>query len=386
MKRVIVSVILSLLCVAIYAQGATTGKTITQSPFQIEKGNTSIKFGGFVRFVTFADFGGVVPNYDFVSSTMSADNEWDKESRLSMDASATRVNLKVVQKTDLLGDIEFFVETDFRGASDVLRLRHAYVSFKGFTFGQTWSFMTDFLANAPTIDVQGVNSRTFFRNPLIGFKTNISEKSSFGIALEFPKTKMTTGTTIRTVNQRYPDIPLYLMFKGTKAHLKLAGVLRAMDFGVNSTQKVETKFGAGVQVSGSLKLGDQFTLFSQGIYGKGVARYINDLAALNLDMVPDAANNTLQALPMYSVSLGARADFSKKLYASANFSVAALANKTDYYSANEFYNGKYFSASLFWTGVKNLTIAGEYLYGYRLNMNDTHSNANRFQVMFMYSW
>ncbi|MHC1779400.1 MAG: DcaP family trimeric outer membrane transporter [Bacteroidales bacterium] len=386
MKRVIVSVILSLLCVAIYAQGATTGKAVTQSPFQIEKGNTSIKFGGFVRFVTFADFGGVVPNYDFVSSTMSADNEWDKESRLSMDASGTRLHLKVIQKTDLLGDIEFYVESDFRGASDVLRLRHAYVSFKGFTFGQTWSFMTDFLANAPTIDVQGVNSRTFFRNPLIGFKTNITEKSSFGIALEFPKTKMTTGSTIRTVNQRYPDIPVYVIFKGAKAHLKLAGVLRAMDFGVNSTQKVETKFGAGVQVSGSLKLGDQFTMFSQGVYGKGVARYINDLAALNLDMVPDAANNTLQALPMYSVSLGARADFSKKLYVSANFSVAALANKTDYYSANEFYNGRYFSASMFWTGVKNLTIAGEYLHGFRKNMNDTHSNANRFQVMFMYSW
>jgi hypothetical protein len=386
MKRVFASVILSLLCVAIYAQGATTGKTVAQSPFQIEKGNTSIKFGGFVRFVTFADFGGVVPSYDFVSSTMSGDSDWDKESRLSMDASGTRLNLKVIQKTDLLGDIEFYVESDFRGAVDVFRLRHAYISFKGFTFGQTWSFMTDFLANAPTIDVQGVNSRTFFRNPLIGFKTNISEKSSFGIALEFPKTKMTTGSTIRVVNQRYPDIPIYLMFKGAKAHLKLAGVLRAMDFGVNSTQKVETKFGAGVQVSGSLKLGDQLTMFSQGIYGKGVARYINDLAALNLDLVPDASNNTLQALPMYSVSLGARADFSKKLYASANFSVAALANKTDYYSANEFYNGRYLSASLFWTGVKNLIIAGEYIHGYRKNMNDTHSNANRFQVMFMYSW
>ncbi len=386
MKRVFALVISSVICLSVYAQSTPVKVSENKSPFQIEKGNTSIKFGGFVRFVTFADFGGVVPNYDFVSSTMSGDSDWDKESRLSMDASGTRLNLKVIQKTDLLGDIEFYVESDFRGAVDVFRLRHAYISFKGFTFGQTWSFMTDFLANAPTIDVQGVNSRTFFRNPLIGFKTNISEKSSFGIALEFPKTKMTTGSTIRAVNQRYPDIPIYLMFKGTKAHLKLAGVLRAMDFGVNSTQKVETKFGAGVQVSGSLKLGDQFTLFSQGIYGKGVARYINDLAALNLDMVPDAANNTLQALPMYSVSLGARADFSKKLYASANFSVAALANKTDYYSANEFYNGRYLSASLFWTGVKNLIIAGEYIHGYRKNMNDTHSNANRFQVMFMYSW
>lgn len=386
MKRVIAIAILSMICLSSYSQSATVKPTENKSPFQIEKGNTSIKFGGFVRFVTFADFGGVVPNYDFVSSTMSADNEWDKESRLSMDASGTRLHLKVIQKTDLLGDIEFYVESDFRGAVDVFRLRHAYISFKGLIMGQWWSFMTDFQANAPTIDVQGVNSRTFFRTPLIGYRKNLSEKTSLGISLEFPKTKMITGSGFRAVNQRYPDIPLYVMFKGTKAHLKLTGLLRAMDYGINSSEKVETKLGAGVQVSGSLKLGDQFTLFSQGIYGKGVARYINDLAALNLDMVPDASNNTLQALPMYSVSLGARADFSKKLYASANFSVAALANKTDYYSANEFYNGKYFSASLFWTGVKNLTIAGEYLYGYRLNMNDTHSNANRFQVMFMYSW
>ncbi|PKO98089.1 MAG: hypothetical protein CVU13_11705 [Bacteroidetes bacterium HGW-Bacteroidetes-8] len=386
MKRIFTLAIVSAICFSAYAQSTAVKPTENKLPFLIEKGNTSVKFGGFVRFVTFADFGGVVPNYDFVSSTMSADSEWDKESRLSMDASGTRLTLKVIQKTDLLGDIEFYIESDFRGAVDAFRLRQAYISFKGLTVGQTWSFMTDFLANAPTIDVQGVNSRTFFRNPLIGYKRNISEKSSFGIALEFPKTKMITGSGFRAVNQRYPDVPVYLMFKGAKSHLKIAGVLRAMDFGVNTTQKIETKFGAGLQMSGSLKLADAFTLFSQGIYGKGVARYINDLAALNLDMVPDGANNTLQTVPMYSVSLGARGDFSKKLYASANFSIAALANKTDYYSATEFLNGKYFSASLFWTGVKNLTIAGEYIHGYRKNMNDTHSNANRLQVLFMYSW
>ena len=125
MKRIFTLAIVSAICFSAYAQSTAVKPTENKSPFLIEKGNTSVKFGGFVRFVTFADFGGVVPNYDFVSSTMSADNEWDKESRLSMDASGTRLTLKVIQKTDLLGDIEFYIESDFRGAVDAFRLRQA---------------------------------------------------------------------------------------------------------------------------------------------------------------------------------------------------------------------------------------------------------------------
>ena len=375
-----------MLCIISYSQSSSTQSPASKSPFLIEKGNTSIKFGAFVRFVTFADFDGVVPNYDFISSTMSAPNQWDKQSRLSMDASGTRLNMKAVQKLDGFGDVEFFVEADFRGTGDALRLRHAYVSFKGLIVGQTWSFMTDFLANAPTIDVQGVSSRTFFRTPLIGYRANINDKLSYGLSLEFPRSKISATNVTRAVNQRYPDIPVFLMFKGKRAHLKVAGLLRAIDYGVNSTEKVESVIGAGAQISGSVKLSERFMLVSQGIYGKGIARYINDLAALNLDLVPGSDNNTLMTLPMYSFSLGARADISKKLYGTANFSVAALANKKDYYSPSEYHKGNYFSASLFWTRVKNLTIAGEYLHGYRLNMNETHGTANRVQLMFMYSW
>ncbi|MDP3451324.1 MAG: DcaP family trimeric outer membrane transporter [Bacteroidales bacterium] len=386
MKKLVTLLIVSILCINSYSQSTPSKNAESKSPFLIEKGNTTIKFGSFVRFVTFADFDGVVPNYDFISSTMSAPNQWDKQSRLSMDASGTRLNMKAVQKLEGFGDIEFFVEADFRGTGDALRLRHAYISFKGLTVGQSWSFMTDFLANAPTIDVQGVSSRTFFRTPLIGYKGSFNDKLSYGISLDFPIIKITATSATRVVNQRYPDIPLFLMYKGKRAHLKLAGVLRAIDYGVNSTEKVETLLGAGVQISGSIKLTDKFMLVSQGIYGKGVARYINDLAALNLDLVPSSVSTSLQTLPMYSLSLGARADLSKKLYGTANFSVAALANKKDYYLPAEYYKGNYFSASLFWTGVKNLTIAGEYLHGYRLNMNDTHGTANRVQLMFMYSW
>ena len=379
MKKILLSIVLTFLALSLLAQG---------SPFSLEKGNTKMKFGGFVRFVSFADFGGIVPHYDFRSALMDAPNTWHRDSRLSVDASATRLSFQAIQSVDGVGDIEFYVESDFRGTSDALRLRQAYVSFKGLIAGQAWSFMNDLPANAPTIDVQGVNSRTFLRTPLIGYRASIDDKTTFGIALEFPAIKATyTGMSdLRAVNQRFPDIPVYLQYKGKGGHIKLTGMLRAMDYGVNSSESIETVFGTGAQLSGTLKATRKVTLFSQLIYGKGMARYINDLALLNLDLVPDNSANSLQALPMYSASLGMKADFNSEWYCSANISTAGITNKKDYYSPGEYFRGNYFSASLFYTGIKNMTIAGEYIHGYRKNMNDTHGNANRFQFMFMYRW
>lgn len=379
MKKIMILFLLAFMSTALLAQG---------SPFSIEKGNTKVKFGGFVRTVAFADFGGIVPHYDFRSALMDAPNTWHRDSRLSVDASATRLSFQAIQSVDGFGDIEFYIESDLRGASDVLRLRQAYISFKGLIAGQAWSFMTDLPANAPTIDVQGVNSRTFLRTPLIGYRTSIDDKTTFGIALEFPSIRATYSgmTDLRALHQRFPDIPVYLQYKGKGGHIKLTGMFRAMDYGVNSSETIETVLAAGAQLSGSLKATRDITLFSQMIYGKGMARYINDLALLNLDLVPDVAGNSLQTLPMYSASLGMRANFNSEWYCSANISTAGITNKRDYFSPGEYFRGNYFSASLFYTGIKNMTIAGEYIHGYRKNMNDTHGNANRLQLMFMYRW
>lgn len=357
-----------------------------KSPFVYQDSNTRLQFGGFVRTVAFADFGGIVPHYDFRNALMSVPGQWHNDSRLSLDASGTRLSFKAVQKTEKLGDIEFYIESDFRGSGDALRLRQAYVSFKGIIAGQTWSFMTDLPANATTIDVQGVNSRTFLRTPLIGYRGVIDQNLSYGIALEFPSVRYTVTADYRAVNQRLPDLPFYVQYKGERGHLKLAGMLRVLDYGVNSSEEIESKAGFGAQLSGSLKAAAGLTLYSQAILGKGISRYINDLALVSVDLVPDQANDGLQTLPMYGISLGAKSDFAKDLYATANISVAGLMNKEDYFSANEYYTGSYFSASLFWNAARNMTIAGEFIHGTRKNMGDEKGSANRLQVMFMYKW
>lgn len=382
MKRIFLTSILLVLPLSLlFAQ------TAEKSPLLFESGKTTAKIGGTIRAVAFQDFKGTIMNYDFVNSTMNVPNNWEYQSRNSMDASASRFSLKITQKTENLGNIDVYLESDFRGTNEAFRIRHAYVAFKGFIFGQTWSFMTDIPANAPTIDIQNVNSRTFFRTPLIGYVGNLGKGWTLGVALELPKIKLTTATGLKAINQRVPDLPVYIQYKGSKGHIKLTAAVRSLQYGVTSSSDIETETGLGVQLSGTFKPISTLTLYSQGIYGKGIARYINDLAAQNMDLVPLNAN-ALGTLPMYGISLGAKLDFSKSVYATSTFSLAGLEKNDGIYlnRDNDYFKGSYFSATLFWNAYKNLTMAWEYIHGSRVNTNDAKGTANRAQFMVLYSF
>lgn len=358
----------------------------TKSPFIYESGNTTIKLGGFIRTVALYDFKGSVQNNDFVNSTISIPSNWEYQKRTSYDASASRLGLKITQNIEKFGPLDIYFEMDFRGANDVLRLRQAYVAFSGFTLGQTWSFWYDAASMPAMIDIQGVNSRTFLRTPLLGYTAKIGKDLTFGVSLEIPKAKITTATGYKSVNQTTPDIPFFLQYKGKSGHIKAAGIFRTITYGVTSDEELKSASAFGAQLSGSLKVVKNFTLYSNGIYGKGVARYINDLGALNLDLVPNQDNGGMQVIPMWGVSLGLKADLSQKIYCTSTYSVAGINSDYNYYSANEYLKGDYFSATMFWNVAKNLSIAGEYLHGKRVNMNHASAEANRLQMMVMYTF
>ena len=380
MKKVVLSALILLGINSVYAQKK-------ENPFLWEKGNTTIKLGGFVRVVTSADFDGSVASNDFIVSSIPVPQPWDNKGRFGLDASASRLNLEVVQKIEGIGNLKFYIESDFRGASDVFRLRQAYVSFLGITAGQTWSFMYDAAATAPSIDIQGDDSRTFFRTPLIGYSRRFGDHFSAGAAIEYPKAKITTTTGVKSVAQRIPDFSLYVQYKGAAGHLKLAGVMRGVQYGNTGNEKIESEFGWGVQLSGSVKPAKFLTLYAQGIYGAGIGRYINDLAYLSVDLMPDYNEaGVMRALPMYGVSFGARADLSKKFYVAASVARAQMTDWKCYTMPSDFHKGSYASGTIFWRAFKNMTVAAEYLYGKRENIDHQSGQANRVQLMLKYDF
>nr|WP_279192414.1 DcaP family trimeric outer membrane transporter [Bacteroides intestinalis] len=365
-----------------------TGMVCAQKsdPFLWQKNNTTIKLGGYIRVSASADFDGTIDNNDFIVADIPVPGKWDKRGSLGIDASATRLSLNVTQKTTV-GDIRFYIESDFRGGSSVLRLRQAYISFLGITAGQAWSFLYDPQAIAPPIDIQGDDSRTFFRTPLIGYTHKISKDFTVGASVEMPRTRITTATGVKSVTQRIPDVPLYLQYKTAYGHLKLGGVFRGLSYGDTKTEKIKTRFGWGVQLSGSLKPVSFLTLYAQGEYGEGIARYISDLAVLNVDLLPDSNEaGVMKTIPMCGISCGLRVDFSKKIYAAANYSTAILHREESYITGSDYRWGEYLSCSLFWNAFQNMTVATEYLYGHRKNMDDVSGHANRIQLMLKYDF
>jgi hypothetical protein len=361
--------------------------TGTQAVFSQESAKTQIKFGGFVQALSLYEFGGVIASHDYVVSNLPVPDRWDQQNRFGIDASATRFNADLTHQTSSIGAIRVFAEADFRGASNVLRLRHAYISLLGITAGQTWTFMYDADATAPTIDQQGVNSRSFFRTPLLGYIHKIGAKTSLGISLEMPNARITAANNIVAVNQSVPDIPVFIQYKTTAGHVKLAGVVRNIGYGNNAEEKIRFKQGWGVLLSGSLKPFSAITLHGQGIYGRGIARYINDLAAQSLDLLPDYSNpDKADVQNMFGASVGLRADVSNKVYLSSNFGVAQLNENERYVIDSDYKSSKYFSGTLFWKAYPNLLFAAEYLYGYRKNINGDYGDANRIQAMLRYNF
>jgi hypothetical protein len=247
--------------------------------------------------------------------------------------------------------------------------------------------MVDADAMAPTIDVPGTNARTFFRTPLVGYATPIGERFRIGISVELPSAKITGHNHIVAVPQIIPDIPAFIQYKSTKGHLKLAGVLREIYYGTSALKEIKSKRGWGLHLSGSIKPASMLTLYAQGIYGKGVARYINDLGALSLDLLPDYSNpGHVDVQKMFSAAVGLRANVSKKVYVTSNFGFAQLDKNENFIKGADYRQSKYLSASFFWNAYQNLLFATEYLHGYRKNMNADSGNANRIQAMLRYSF
>ncbi len=95
--------------------------------------------GGYVKATASYDFDGALPNRDFVTYDIPVPRNPAERNQYQMDASTTRLFLKLVGANSILGKYTVYVESDFRGGQDYgFRLRQAYVNARGFLVGQTW--------------------------------------------------------------------------------------------------------------------------------------------------------------------------------------------------------------------------------------------------------
>lgn len=357
--------------------------------FMISNEDESFKFGigGFVTVVGLLDFNGLVMFEDFATSQIPVPGK--SSGQFALNARNSRINTKVVGKTKY-GDIIAFIETDFRGDGNALRLRHAYISYFGFTVGQTWSTFMDLEAGPPNIDMEGPNTQISIRQPMIRYSCNFTPKLSFSVALEMNSALVRDYETlgIRSEFQKVPDIPFYLKYKDDFGHIQLGAIFRSMNYLDDTiTHKSLNQIGYGVSLSGKINFLKKNYFYFQGVYGAGIAQYIQDLSFANMDMVLDLNNpGRLRTLPMFGFYASLQRDWMPNLYSAIMYGFTMLQSPQQYNFDWLFSHTHYFAVNLFWDFIPYGTVGIEYLFGKRVNKGGDSGIANRIDFIIKYGF
>ena len=352
-------------------------------------GKVALGIGGYVKGTVSADMDGISNSLDFVTSDIPVPTQPATRNQYQMDASTSRLFLKLVGANTSVGDFTVYVETDFRGKDNHqydLRLRQAYIQFGGWKFGRARSTFDDGAAGPPTIDFEGPSGSISKKNTLIQYTHPFGKHWSTAVSIESPSQSYTVDKgASEAIKQRIPDIPSYIQYAwgGGKSHIRLSNLFRALSYRNLKTAENKYAIGWASQLSGVITASPQWTFYYQAAYGFGYADYLNDLGGSGFDLIPDGDSGKL--IPPVAMGLvgGIQYNFSKNFFVSASYSQCRLYDQAS--MAKDTYKyAQYVVSNAFYVPFSNCMVGLEYLYGNRHNINDVSGSAHRINAMIQY--
>ena len=357
--------------------------------FMDKEGKVALGIGGYVKGTMSVDMDGISDNLDFVTYDIPAPMKTDMRNQFQMDASTSRLFLKLVGANTSVGDFTVYVETDFRGKDGHqydLRLRQAYIQFGGWKFGRARSTFDDGASAPPTIDFEGPSGSISKKNTMIQYSHQFGEHWSTAMSIESPSESYTVAKgASEAIKQRIPDIPTYVQYAwdGGKSHIRLSNLFRALSYRNLTTAENKYAIGWASQLSGVITASPQWTFYYQGAYGWGYADYLNDLGGSGFDLIPDGDSGKLKAPASMGLVGGIQYNFNPKFFVSASYSQCRLYDQSA--MAKDTYKyGQYVAANAFYVPFSNCMVGLEYLYGNRHNIDGTSGDAHRINAMIQY--
>jgi hypothetical protein len=269
----------------------------------------SYKFGGYIKTdVIYSDYGdgsssGAGRDF-YIPGTIPVGGVG--ESYLDLHAKESRINFKTNHVLDNGAKLGAFVEMDFllSGQGDervsnsfAPRLRHAFLTYNNWLFGQTWMTFFNVGALPENLDFVGpAESTVFGRQTMIRY-TN----GPWQFAIENPETTITPfggGGRIVADDNRVPDLVGRYNMTGDWGSFTVAAIARELRYENNAAGINDSTSSYGVSLSGKMKVGAGDDFRWMATMGKGMGRYFG----LNLanGAVLDA-NGNLEAIDSWGV-------------------------------------------------------------------------------------
>lgn len=250
------------------------------------KGGITIATHGYIKADLLYDLdakGGDRTNY----GSIPIDGEQYSEGHVRLHARQTRFNVSAKKDTEY-GPLKALIEVDFYGGgtnspsgSEVisnsvnLRLRHAYVQFGKWSFGQMWSNYVDVKSFPENLDFSNDTGQAFLRQGQIRY-TRPMGGWLFSSSLENPEGDFIDNDGATRSNQRdqIPDITARFLYKEKWGHVSFQSVLRYLT--VDDGEYDDSEFGFGIGASGKIKATSKDYIRYHVSVGDGIGRYIQE--------------------------------------------------------------------------------------------------------------
>jgi hypothetical protein len=380
--------------------------------------NHHLELYGFAQVDAIQDFDRVHPDWDATlrpSRIPTTKGEFGSDGQSVFSVRQSRLGAKA---NGVIGshDYEAKFEFDMYGVGGdagqtTIRLRHAYGRWGPFLAGQTNSLFMDGDLFPNVIDYWGPAGMVFVRNPQLRFYLTDGPTWVAAVALEHPSDDIDPGS-IRLIdpelatnlrpNEELPDLTGMVRYQADWGHIQLSGLARKIGFDTLGTPDNEpsgSEFGWGLMLGGAFKWG-MATFRLGGVYGEGIASYMNDGG---MDLAPSATliaappifppppsppvNELVsaEAVPLWGLTAYVDLQWTKTLSSALGYSFDAVDN-TNFQDATAFHRGEYASANLLWTPDSRIMTGLEMLWGRRTDNDGNKGTDVRAQFSFKVSF
>lgn len=337
------------------------------------KSGADINFYGYVR----GDANYIIEGADDDFNKVSSSNGQTKD-KLRATAKTTRLgfdfNTNVAGDNKLGGKVEVDFASSDNDKSENLRIRHAYLTYNNWLFGQTTS---NFLSNhAPEMIDFGTNvGGGTARIPQVRYGFNLAPATKLFIAAEEGNG---SGTGIK---YSVPNLTAKLTqgFADGKGSVSA----RALVENYKSADDSDTAWGLAAGVN--YQVMDPLKISADVSYVDGNSNY---LYGSNSAYVVNAANDKIAQNEAFGVQVGGTYKFNEKLRSTLAYGALFADDGTDYARLNTAANEEVYQAwiNFIYSPVKPLDLGVEYINGKRDTFAGDSYKDNRVGLMAKYSF
>ena len=356
----------------------------------------SLKIGGYIKAdYMFSDFSGGPVAGDsvgrdfYVPSTIPVGEEG--EAYTDFHAQETRIHLTSEHNLESGDYIKAYIEMDFlvgdNGNERISnsyqpRMRHAFVQWNNWLFGQTWNTIFNVGALPDLLDFVGPSESTVFGRQVMIRYTN----GPWQLSVENPETTITPfggGARIVSDDNTFPDLVARYNFSGDWGQWSIAGILRELAYEDDALGIDSREAGYGISVAGKFNVGERDDLRWMVSGGKGLGRYVG-LNIVNGAVLDE--NNELEAIDTLSAFLAYRHFWTDRFRSSVALGWFTADNPTELTGLNVTKESQSLHANFIWTPLPKLDLGVEYIFANREIESGADGDLSRLQFSAKYAY